>query len=709
MPRPLRPALAHPKIRIRAQLRAARPLRRIRVQPPSKCSEQSIRPIRALGLILALVVCASLSPAQELLEEMVPATVYRVGAIQLEYASPQPDQPSLDAMLPVKVELRRTEVGWAEAIPGEDSEWVEVGGATGPTYPLEATGVVQVLVSVLGKLHAAGLYGVEVRPSARDFDLENERDLRPPGRESLALEVRVGRIGRVRTLAAGSRIQSDWTIDNEIHQRIRDESPLQPAGVGDEAATDLIDRRKLEDYLHRLNRRPGRRVEAALSPSETPGEAVLDYRVNEAKPWFAYAQTTNTGTRRTNRWQTRLGYTHRQLTDRDDVLSLEFLNAGLDDVNALSARYEAPFFGADRPEWMSRRRGDPEWLDWLPRDELPWWGVDQLRWEAEFGWSQAEAGDTATQLNLANDVVRSTSIRYGARLLYEAFQHRDFFVDVWSGLRFRNLSVENNTTGGEGEALLVIPRFGIRGQRRNLLSNLDLNLSIEGQVNEISASNRAALGRAATDDRYAILGFNLGYSTYLEPVLNPRAWRDPATQASSTLAHELALGFRGQYTPGDLRLIPQANGALGGLYSVRGYPQSVGVGDTIVIGTLEYRFHLPRALPVRRQPLDLPLIGDFRVTPQQVYGRPDWDLTLRAFVDFGHSVRNDRSASGTGTPERDQTLLGAGLGAELQIRSNLRARIDWAMALKDENRINSGRSGVDFGDSEIHALFSILY
>ena len=70
-------------------------------------------------------------------------------------------------------------------------------------------------------VHAKGLYGVDVRPSANDIDLETERDLRPADRTALELVVRVGRIEKVRTIAVGDRIKGDWKIDNELHTQIR--------------------------------------------------------------------------------------------------------------------------------------------------------------------------------------------------------------------------------------------------------------------------------------------------------------------------------------------------------------------------------------------------------------------------------------------------------------------------------------------------------
>jgi len=662
------------------------------------------------GLGLTLLAAFPLG-AQVLEDPSEPTVTYPVGGLILEYANPHPDHPSLEGFLPVEVALRSTDAGWSGPKEGAPTQTIVIGGPGSETLQLDGSGVVEVLSAVVAQLHEAGFYGIEVRPSARDFDLENERDLRAGERDSLALEIRIGRIGQVRTVASGTRVRSDWKIDNEIHERIRLESPLQPTGVGNEDATDLLDRRALEDYLHRLNRHSGRRVEAALAPGEKPGEVTLDYRVLESKPWFAYAQATNTGTRRTNRWQTRFGYTHRQLSDRDDVLAIEYLNAGQDEVNALSARYQAPFFGSQRPDWMARRRGDPEWLDLIPREDIPWWGVDRMRWEVEFNWNESRAGSSATLLNLANDEIRSSQYQYGGRVSLEAYQYKNFFIDVWAGIRMRHLSVRNRTSQTKGDALLVVPRIGIHADRKNQLSTLTFDLSLDGQVNAIDDTNREALGRRRTDDRYALLHYNFGYSTYLEPLLNPEAWRDPATHTSSTLAHEISFGFRGQHGLDDVRLIPQANGAIGGFYSVRGYPQSEGVGDTIVIGSVEYRFHVPRIFPVKRKPLNLPLIGDFRVAPQQVYGRPDWDLTLRAYVDVGRAIRHDLDG-GAPLPEKDRTLVGAGLGAELTFRSNFRARIDWATALKNQTADggpDGPNAGIDVGDSEIHVLFSIVY
>jgi hemolysin activation/secretion protein len=143
---------------------------------------------------------------------------------------------------------------------------------------------------------------------------------------------------------------------------------------------------------------------------------------------------------------------------------------------------------------------------------------------------------------------------------------------------------------------------------------------------------------------------------------------------------------------------------IGGLYSVRGFEQGTSVGDSIYIGSAEYRFHLPRALPIQREPLQLPMIGDFRATPQQVYGRPDWDLVLRGFFDIGYSDRN----GGRDVNEFDQFLVSAGVGLEATFMGKARVRVDWARGIEESSSNSASQIEID-KSGEFHFLFSIMY
>jgi hemolysin activation/secretion protein len=147
-------------------------------------------------------------------------------------------------------------------------------------------------------------------------------------------------------------------------------------------------------------------------------------------------------------------------------------------------------------------------------------------------------------------------------------------------------------------------------------------------------------------------------------------------------------------------MFPQAEEVAGGFYSVRGYPESIVAGDSVVIASLEYRFHLPRVFAVQPDPSQTPFLWDksFRFAPAQTYGKPDWDLIPRAFVDAAHVINNDRTSF-----ENNSTLVGTGVGLELQYKQHFNIRLDWGVALNDvEDEVRSG-------DSRLHFSATLLY
>ena len=646
-------------------------------------------PRGARGLLAALASCAvCVGPpafAETAESDEVDGPVFTVGRFVVDYREPHPDLPSIDALLPLEVTLRQTESGWASPRAGQPTRALRIdrGEVEDPRFHASALGAIA--RALLARIHEEDLLGVYVRPSAEDIDIRSERDLRAEGDTDLRLVIWVGRIDDVRTVAAGSRVQGEWRIDNPIHRKIRSYSPLHPATAGIEETTDVLDRRKLEDYIHLLNRHPGRHVEAALSASSDNDGITLDYRIHESRPWNAYVQSSNTGTERTSPWQTRFGYVHRQVTNRDDILSIEYLNSGGDKVHGISVAYDAPWFAPKRPDWMHSSGREPAWIAWADRSAIPWWGLGRLRWRVQGGWVRifSEPVGQLVDFSPGVDQVRSSDWNFGGRLSYNVYQHRNWFVDTYLAARFRGVEIDNQTVGNTGNATLLLTDIGVDVNRTNLYSSTFGRFWAErgvpiGQFEDYSPAFDANLGRASASSRWWTLNFDLGASYYLEPLLFPKAFRDPATARSSTLSHELSLGARGQYAF-DYRLIPQVSQVIGGLYTVRGFQQGVAVGDSVFTGTAEYRFHIPRSLPIRREPVDVPWIGDFRIAPQQVYGRPDWDLILRVFIDGGKSIRNNPQLA-TGT-ELDQTLVGAGVGLEFVFRGNLRARVDWARGI----------------------------
>jgi len=372
---------------------------------------------------------------------------------------------------------------------------------------------------------------------------------------------------------------------------------------------------------------------------------------------------------------------------------------------------------------MNTTGNEPSWLAWADRSKIPWWGLGRLRWRLQGGWTGIFT-DFIGPLPVANpavDTVQTSDWYIGGRLTYNVYQYRNLFIDLFADGRFRGVGVDNQSTANSADVNLVIGDLGVVAERSNQFSSLIASVSATGGTpigdsSSVSSAFLANLGRQSTNSNYWTINFDLGVSYFLEPLLFPKSWTDPNSVWTSTLSHEIAIGARGQYAF-DYRLIPQSSQVIGGLYSVRGFPNGVAVGDSVYLGTAEYRFHIPRSLPIRRRPVDLPWVGDFRVSPQQVYGRPDWDLVFRAFVDAGKSIRNNRQLA-TGT-EVDQTLVGAGVGLEFIFRGNFRARVDWAHGIYQSTTCDAGdvttpscqtaQQGNIDPSGELYFLFSVVF
>jgi hypothetical protein len=247
-------------------------------------------------------------------------------------------------------------------------------------------------------------------------------------------------------------------------------------------------------------------------------------------------------------------------------------------------------------------------------------------------------------------------------------------------------------TNATGE--YILPYAGVRVQDYRDTYYYVVAVNVEGGITTTNKAVLAELGRADPDSDWVLLQPNAQGSFFLEPLIDPSDFG----AGRGTLAHEIYLSARGQWAFNS-RLIPQFEQAAGGFYSVRGYPEAELAGDTVFFGTAEYRFHLSRFLSVAPNPSNFKLFGEpFRLTPEQPYQRPDWDLILRAFVDAGQVLQSRKVAG-----EFDNTLASAGAGAELQVRQNIDLRGDWGLVLSGLG------TRVKVGSSRFTLIVTLLY
>jgi len=629
----------------------------------------------ALLSALAVVLTGSVALAQDG-EASAPVepvagdgVAYPVSEFRLTYFRENDGHPSLDALRQVTIQLTPTEAGFvaprADA-PAKSMTVAELSADQPRTF--YASAIQRILERLRDELTARHIVGVYVAPDPQQINEQGE-DLRPDGDTTLRIIITTGIVTEVRTLAHGDRVPDDERLNHDLHQRIAGEAPI---GVEPDPETgrdrNLIRKDQLDDYVLMLSRHPGRRVDVALAPAPQLGGVTLDLLVTEVKPWLVYAQLSNTGTRNTDRLREQFGFRHYNLTNNDDILAIDYATANFEDAHSVTASYEARLFGMNR-----------------------------ARWRVFGGYNEY----TASDVGLFSDTFEGESYQFGGEIIWNFYQQRALFLDAVFGARYEHLRSEDTIPGSlDGSEGLLIPYVGLRVEQYEDWSTLLASATLEAQDEGLSGAageQFQRFGRAEVDESWMLLRGDASFSVFVEPLIDLDAWRDPATPESSTLAHELYFRVAGQTTFGR-RVLPQFESVAGGLYTVRGYEESVAAGDSILMGTAEYRFHLPKVLEINPEP-DAFLDEPFRISPQQVYGPTDWDLILRGFVDAALVHSEDGTAIG----EDGSTLIGAGVGLEVQFKRNITARVDWGVVLHDV----PGEAEV--GDNRVHFVITLLY
>lgn len=593
-----------------------------------------------------------------------------ITSIEIDYLRDRADQPGADYLLGATIEALPSDAGYIAPRAGYESQEIALSEIPNLDTQVFFDSLLPTFApAVVQRLQEYGLIGVYVEPDPDQFRVAEGviEDLRDPEDTSLRLQITTGVVTELRTLAMGERVPSDGRLNSRIHERFRMSSPVQPTDAEPEAAqTSLLRRDRIDDFVFRLNRHPGRRVDVAVAPSGTEqGGVVLDYLVTENRPWLAYFQLSNTGTDSTTKWRQRFGFIHNQLTESDDTLILDYLTGNFDEVNALLLSYERPLIGSQ-----------------------------QLRARGYWTWSEF----TASEVGIPDADFEGEDWTLGAELIANVLQDRDLFIDLVAGARWQDTRVNNEFAGVSGDEEFFVPYAGLRLERYRETERTYGSVMFETNLSGIAGTSEDELdnlGRLDTDDSWLVMPFELSHSFYLEPLFNP----DLDDEAG--LVHELALTAKGQIGFGN-RLTPTAQQVLGGLYTVRGYPQSLVAGDNVYVGSLEYRYHLPRGFEPDPQPGAF-LGRPFRFAPQYDYGPIDWDLILKAFVDAGRAEQNDRFPF-----ESNATLISAGLGLELAVTRRFNFSVDWGMAINEFDD-RGGNNDIDPGRNEFHFVLTLVY
>lgn len=629
---------------------------------------------------------------------------YPVTRFLIEYNIPNDQQPAADSLLDVMVTLGSTPKGFVSpyelydngdvitdirgvAVPRSGTNLVtmklrDLPGGTGATF--YATALRAIYEAVAAHLQedfrSVFVLAAEDQIAFRDMgeDIYQGDDLRDGINNDLRLVVWMAEVGEIRTNSSGFRLEkkieqekiSRINADDRVHQRIREQSPVQK---GDLIRKDLVD-----DYIFRLNRHPGRRVDVALAPGEQPQEATLDYLVSENKPWTAYFQLSNTGTEATSEWRQRFGFVHNQLSDHDDILRVDYITGNFDASHSVNLSYEFPLLS------------------------------DKLKLRTYGGYSEY----TASDVGFADETFDGENLNIGTELVGNIWQRRSLFVDGIAGIKWQSVDVNNTLLQQQGEDNFFTPYLGFILEQYTDDSATFASLTTSWNMDELDAENKDRLGRPSVDSYFTVVRFTAEHTAFLEPLFNKWGWfQGDDGKGMQNLTHEVSASVRGQWSL-DNRLIPNEEDVAGGLFSVRGYPESIVAGDDVVIASLEYRFHLPTAFgtsePGRWGDKRMTEVfgSDFRWRPQQEFGRADWDLIFKTFIDFGNTNSVDKEPG-----EESDTLVGTGVGVELVFKRNLSMRLDWGVALTDAGPtdLSTNEPEVESGSNRFHFLMTLSY
>lgn len=484
---------------------------------------------------------------------------------------------------------------------------------------------------LLKSLVDEGLVGVFV--TLKDIDPANGDDNRID-RDTLVFVVTTNTIEEVRTLASGTRVGERAEIDpferinHPVHESIRKLAPVKSG--------DLLTRRSLEAFAAELSLHPGRTVDVGLGRGSEPGLAVVDFNITERDPQVWTIATENTGTQGTSQWRYILGWRDTQLTDRDDVLSVQLRTSGDSNATGINAGWTHPvfnswkgnaFFHAD--QYVSSQFGVPI--------------------EFEGNSMGLSYSISPRPFALGRNPARPQFVTPFFRIGMDRF-------DVTQSFVFNSGAIEI----GGGATSLLTAQAGVSVQHLSEQGTLRGAVSLAWQ----SGDDEDDVGRFERDDSWSSLNANIDLRRFVD--------------AEGVGEFRLRANVGGAL---DGRVAPQAYTVLGGMNTIRGYPEAAAAGDQGWSASVEYWWHPGRSS-----------------APNQRFQSQDWDLAFGGFLDAGATKINNPVVD----YEVDEDLLGAGIGLEGLFDRSVQVRLYWGFALSDLD----GRD-TESGDNRVH--FSATY
>ncbi|MGC1306439.1 MAG: ShlB/FhaC/HecB family hemolysin secretion/activation protein [Phormidesmis sp.] len=372
------------------------------------------------------------------------------------------------------------------------------------------------------------------------------------------------------------------------------------------AAGSPLNRQRLQDALQLLQLDPNiSQVNAELTAGRRPGESLLILSLQETKPLSLLASSDNYRSPSIGSEGLNLSASYRNLFGRGEVISASYgLTEGLD---LYDVGLSVPFNAADGTLSIRYDNSDSR----IVEDAFADVGI---------------RSDTETiSVGIRQPIKRTTSEEFALGLDFDWRRSQSFILD--------DIPFSFSIGPEDGRSQVSALRFSQEWTKRNIRRVLAARSQFNVGLDILGATNNDS----GTDGQFFSW---IGQFQWVEQV-SPRLLS--------------LIKLNAQLTPDSL--LPLERFSLGGLGTVRGYPQNQLVADNALNASAELRIPLTRNANT---------------------------LQLAPFIDAGYGWNNK-------TPNASTTfLLGTGVGLRWQATPNIFLRTDYGLALTDvDNRGSS--------------------
>ena len=436
-------------------------------------------------------------------------------------------------------------------------------------------------------------------------------------------------------------VQNDG-IDDNVSIRIQSELKrnLLASGVVGKPV-----KRETLKYWKRFGSTPSRSVQVILSPGQNPGEVLSVLKLVPRETEKIFFQASNSGSPVTGKWMLGSSYRNNQLSGIDDQLVVNYFSSDTQEVKSFRLSYEKPLV--------------------YPNIVLV---------GGALGYSNYDASSFAvTQFNFKGD---SKYIDLYTKWNPLETEYKNYSFSFKAGFRGEQRTASNSLVSGKADASFITPEVSVLLSTRGKYLQTESTLSIFGNVQSVNTANQTLLGGVQTKDRFTRLKIS-----YLESLKIGKWLHDQFDKSFTEKITDqiLVTRFQSGFGLQNQRHLPQHQFITGGTGSVRGYPESPIAGDNGYFISVEYRIPL----------------SPFKFKDGGSHAKG----TLIPFIDWGETFVNEAQYY-----EGDHSILGTGIGMELNFPFGATARIDFAKPLKEIVKYGNILDGTRSSDSRVHAM-----